>query len=254
MASLQYLISSSLSCSPFLCCRWWVRLINLRPTLTLTWSRTTGRWPQPAARPAASEVWERPSGWTSSTQMCFLIAGSFAATWRPLAPPPADPVSKQEIYDRSWAAGPSRPRRRAQPRPLPLPRSTPRWMAGCRSPMGPALSLQIPPARRPAAPRTATRHPVPLAQENECASVTKFCTTRCAVTMTRRRSKTIHRRTRVAVLHQRAILSPVSWQARSPPNVLPLSTRSSITVWTLRTSPRRWGGWQELTHYPGKVS
>ena len=174
-----------------LCFRWWVRSINLRPTLTLTWIQMTGRWPQPAARPAVSEAWERPSGWTSSMRMCFPIAGSFAATWRLLEEPHADPVSNQGIYERSWAMGPSPPRHRPRLHPPPLPRCTPRWMAACPYPTGPASLLRTPPARRPAAPRTVTRLLVPPAQENECVSVTKFCTTLCAATMTkRRRSKT----------------------------------------------------------------
>ncbi|KAK5934991.1 hypothetical protein CgunFtcFv8_020393 [Champsocephalus gunnari] len=77
----------------------------------------TGRWPRPAARPAVSEDWERPSVLTSSILMCFLIAGSSAATWRVLAPLAASLVSNQEICERRWAAGPSPPRRRPPPRP-----------------------------------------------------------------------------------------------------------------------------------------
>lgn len=247
--TVQHLISS-----PSVCCRWWVRSINSHPTLTLTWSQMTGRWPQPAARPAVSGVWERPSGWTSSMQMCCRTAGSSAATWRRPAPLPVGLANSWGICEQSWDAGPSPPRRRPPPRPQPLPPSTPRWMVGCPSPMGPVSSRRIRPARRPAAPRTATRLPVPPAQERESASVTKFCTTHCAATTTKRRSKRNCRRTRVAAQHRTVTLNRTPWRAQCHPNARPLSTRSSTTVWTLPMSRRQWRGQRELTHYPGKVS
>lgn len=214
----------------------------------------TGQWPQPAARPAASVVWEKHSDWTSSMLTCSPTAGSSAATWKQPALPHADLASIQETWGRIWATGPSPPRHRHPLRHPPPPRFTPRWMAGCRSPTGLALLLLTHPAKRPVAPPTATRRPVLRAREKEFASVTKSFTTPCAAMTTRRRSKRTFKRTKVAVPPPIAIAIRLSWQARSLPNVLPPSTRSSITVWTLRTSPRQRRGQWVLTHYPGKVS
>lgn len=214
----------------------------------------TGRWPQPAARPAASVAWERRSDWTSSMLTCSPTAGSSAATWKPPEPPHAGLASIRETWGLIWATGPSPPRHRRPLRHLPPPQFTPRWMAGCRFPMGLALLLLTHPAKRPVAPRTATRRPVLLAQEREFGSVTKSFTTPCAVTTTRRRSKRTFKRTKVAVPPRIAIAIRLSWQARLLPNVLPPSTHSSIIVWTLRMCHHQRRGRWVLTHYPGKVS